>query len=116
MLRNMLDASWVPAFFVGCATTLFGCRAATEICVRNTSTLDFADVSVAGQPFGDIAAGMTSEYKIVRLRSKYASIALAADGHKVTDQTLNFGTKRFTYRIDVVNLGAGHLAKEVMGE
>ena len=85
-----------------------------EIRIRNASTLDFTDVSVAGQPYGDIAVGETTAYKKVRLSFRYAALELTADGHRVTGQTLNFGADRFTYEIDIVDLAAGHLAIEVI--
>ena len=39
---------------------------------------------------------------------------MGADGRYVTGQTLNFGAKRFTYRIGVKNLAARHLAIELI--
>ena len=116
MLRSLLRSSCLAVFTVGCLTALFGCRTATEIRIQNVSTLDYTEVSVAGQSYGNIAAGATSDYKSLGLRFRYAAIGLTADGHTVTGQTMNFGAKRFTYRIDTVDLAAGQLAIEVIGD
>ncbi len=115
MPRSLLRSSRSLAVFtVWCLTALCGCKVVTEIRVQNISTLDYTDVSVAGQPYGDIAAGATSEYRSVGLSFRYAVIKLSAGGQNVTGQTLNMGAKKFTYRIDVVDLAAGQLAIEVI--
>lgn len=97
-----------------CLLALCGCATVIEIRIQNNSTLDYSDVSVAGQPYGDLAAGETSEYRSVKLWFRYAVIRLTADGHKVNAQTLNLGAKRFTHRIDIIDLAAGHLAIEIV--
>lgn len=112
-LLTLFAAWWLLT--LGCATKLaLGCATKTEIRIENRSSLDYTDVSVAGQPYGDIAAGATSDYKSVKLNFGYAVIELRADGQYVTGQTLNMGARRFTHRIDVVDLAAGHLAIEVI--
>lgn len=87
-----------------------------EVRINNISQYDFTEVSVAGQSFGDIAAGGTSDFEIVTTRFGYAALEMTVDGRKVTGQTLNMGAKRFTYEIDVVDLLAGQLAIEVLAE
>lgn len=87
-----------------------------EVRIHNASTHNFTGVSVAGQSYGDIPVGETSDYKTVGVRFRYAALALKADGHRVTGQTLNLGAERFTYEIDVLDLEAGHLAIEVVAE
>ena len=89
--RNLL-----AVFAVWCLATLSGCATA-EIRVQNVSTVDHTDVSIAGQPYGDIAPGETSDYRSVRLKFRYAVLKMRADGRYVTGQTLNFVAKRFTY-------------------
>ena len=116
MLRSLLRSSWLAVFTLGCLSALLGCRTATEIRIQNVSTLDYTEVSVAGQSYGNIAAGATSDYKSLGLRFRYAAIGLTADGHTVTGQTMNFGAKRFTYRTDTVDLAADQLAIEVIGD
>ena len=96
------------------ATT--ACGGAAEIRVENNSELDFADVKVGGQPFGGIAAGATSKYQTVDLKFRYALVELSAGGYTVNGQTLATGADRFTYRIEVTDLRAGHLAIDVIGE
>ena len=87
-----------------------------EVRINNVSQFDFTDVSVADQPYGDIAAGGRSDYMKVKTRLGYAVIKLTADGRKVTGQTLNLGAERFTFEIDVVDLLAGQLAIRVVAE
>ncbi len=93
---------------------LSGCATVTEIRIHNTSPLDYADVVVGGQPFGDVPAGGTSVYRNVDVRFGYAVIKLRAEGRSVTGKTLNLGSERFTHEIDVIDLDAGHLAIEVV--
>ena len=113
----MLDLSslnWWEVFTIWCLVALCGCGTVTEIRVQNISTVDYTDVSVADQPYSDIAAGATSDYKSVELSFRYAVIKLTADGQNVIGQTLNMGAERFTYRIDIVDLADGQLAIEVL--
>lgn len=85
-----------------------------EIRIHNASTLDFTAVTVAGRSYGDIAAGATSDYQPVRSRLGYVLVELTADGQRVNAQTLNLRAKRFTHRIAIKDLGAGHLAVEIV--
>lgn len=71
---------------------------------------------VGGQPFEDLAAGATSGYRPVGTRLGYAVVRLTADGHRVNAHTLNLRAGRFTYRIDTIDLAAGHLAIELLRE
>ena len=104
---------WLLAALTACGS---GGLAEIEIRINNISQYDFTDVSVGDRSFGDIAAGGSSDYATVTTRFGYAVVRLTADGRKVTGQTLNMGAKRFTYEIDVVDLLAGQLAIEVVGE
>lgn len=114
MLRSLLRFSCLAVFTLWCLILLFGCQTTPEIRIQNVSALDYKDVRVADLPFGDLAAGATSTYQSVGLKYRYAVIGLTADGYAITGQTLNMGAKRFTYRIDVVDLAAGQLAIEVI--
>ncbi|MDE0191329.1 MAG: hypothetical protein OXQ90_08215 [Gammaproteobacteria bacterium] len=93
---------------------LSACTSVTEIRIHNASTLDFDDIEVAGESFGELAAGATGEYRPVRLRGRYAALSFMADGTRVTGQALSFGAPRFTWRIDVVDLAKGWLDIEVV--
>lgn len=99
---------------VGGLAVLAGCTGVAQIRIENASTVDYSAVSIAGQSFGDIGAGATTEYRPVRLRFRYATIRLTADGHRVTGQTLNFGSDKLTHRIDIIDLAAGHLAIDIL--
>ena len=120
VFRDALRIACLAVCFVWCLTALSACETEgegeIEIRIHNASTFDFTDVSVAGRDYGDIAAGVTSAYKKVKLRFRYAALELTADGNKVTGQTLNLGAERFTYEIDIIDLEAGHLAIEVIPE
>ena len=120
VVGSLLRVSCVAVLALGCLAALSACGTESEVeievRIHNTSKLDFTDVSVAGQPYGDIEAGETSEYKKVKLSFRYAALELKADGHRVTGQTLNLGAERFTYEIDVIDLEAGHLAIKVIPE
>ena len=93
---------------------LNACTSVTEIRIHNASKLDFAEIEVAGESFGALAAGATGEYRPVTLRGRYAALSFTADGTRVTGQTLSFGAPRFTWRIDVVDLAKGWLDIEVV--
>ena len=95
---------------------LNACTAATEIRIHNASTLDYAEIEVAGEPFGELAAGATGEYRAVSLRAGYAALSFTADGQRVTGQALSLGARRYTWRIDVVDLAKGWLDIEVVRE
>ena len=111
----MRHSTTPPALVLAaCLALLGGCATVTEIRVENASPFDFEQVSVAGEPFGDIPAGATSEYRKVRLRFRYALVRLTADGVPVNAQTLNFGSKRYTHRIKVKDLAAGHLGVDIL--
>ncbi|MDE0036720.1 MAG: hypothetical protein OXU77_04050 [Gammaproteobacteria bacterium] len=93
---------------------LSACTSVTEIRIHNASKLDFADIEVAGESYGELAAGATGEYRRVTLRGRYAALSFTADGTRVTGQTLSFGAPRFTWRIDVVDLAKGWLDIEIV--
>ena len=93
---------------------LNACTAVTEIRIHNASKLDFDDIEVAGESFGELAAGATGEYRPVTLRGRYAALSFTADGTRVTGQALSFGAPRFTWRIEIVDLAKGWLDIEVV--
>lgn len=95
---------------------LNACTTATEIRIHNASTLDYAEIEVAGEPYGELAAGTTGEYRSVSLRAGYAALSFTADGQRVTGQALSLGARRYTWRIDVVDLAKGWLDIEVVRE
>ncbi len=74
---------------IGCLVALCGCATTAEIRVKNISTYDFTDLSIAGQPYGDLAASETSDSRSVKLRFSYAAMKLWVNGRYVTGQTLN---------------------------
>ena len=105
-----------PLVFVFAFLALSACTSVTEIRIHNSSKLDFADIEVAGESFGELAAGATGEYRPVTLRNRYAALSFTADGTRVTGQALSLGAPRFTWRIDVIDLGKGWLDIEVVRE
>ena len=107
--RSARSLAFVVAFLA-----LSACTSVTEIRIHNASKLDFDDIEVAGEPFGELAAGATGEYRPVTLRGRYAALSFTADGTRVTGQALCFGAPRFTWRIDVVDLAKGWLDIEVV--
>lgn len=102
--------------FVLALLGLNACTAATEIRFHNASTLDYAEIEVGGEPFGELVAGTTGEYRSVSLRAGYAALSFKADGQRVTGQALSLGARRYTWRIDVVDLAKGWLDIEVVRE
>lgn len=76
--------------------------------------MDFAEIEVAGEAFGELAAGTTGEYRAVSLRAGYAALSFKADSQRVTGQALSLGSRRYTWRIDVVDLAKGWLDIEVV--
>lgn len=93
---------------------LVGCRMDGQVRIENASPYDLTDVFVAGQPFGDIAAGETSAYHDVTFTFRYAAMKMYVDGRYVTAQSLNYGADRFTYVLDVADLEKGHLDIEIV--
>ena len=102
--------------FVFALLALNACASVTEIRIHNASKLDFADLEVAGESFGELAAGATGEYRPVTLRGRYAALSFTADGTRVTGQALSFGAPRFTWRIEIVDLAKGRLDIQVVRE
>ena len=110
---------WVrlwAAVAVAAVIVLSGCSSTREIRVQNSSSRDFTNVSIGGRSYGYIAAGETSDYQQVELKFRYTSLELRADGRYLTGQTLNFGARRFTYRIDVLDYEKRHLTIEIIRE
>lgn len=92
---------------------LCGC-ATTEIRVENVSRHDFTDLSIAGEPYGDVPAGATSDYRAVKRKLGYIAMKLLVDGRWMTGQTLTMGSDRFTYRIGVKDFAKRHLTIEIV--
>lgn len=101
---------------LGCLIALCGCATTTEIRIQNVSTYGFTGVRIAGQPYGEIAPGATTDYRSVKRKCGYLAMRLTADGRGITGQTLTFGSKRFTYRIGVKDCAARQLAIEIIRE
>ncbi len=99
---------------VACLVVVCGCAPLKQIRVQNVSTQNFTHVSIAAQDYGAIAPGEMTDYKNVKLKFRYAALKLHVDGTYVTGQTLNFGAKRFTYRIGVEDLARSRLAIELV--
>lgn len=99
----------------GAGVLLIGCGA-TEIRVHNASTRDFQAVTISGQSYGKIPAGATTAYKPVDLTLRYGLLKMTVDGTPINAQTLNFGSSRFTYRVKIKNLEAGHLDIDVVAD
>jgi len=113
-MKSIRSFGLMTVLTVACLLVLSGCGSARQIRVENVSTRNFTNVSIAGQSYGDIAPGEMSEYKNVKLAFRYAALKLHVDGKYVTGQTLNFGSKRFTYRIGVKDFDAGYLAIDMV--
>ena len=96
--------------------SLAGCAGTAEVRVRNDSAIDFDTLTIEGVDFGDLPAGATSDYQAVPLTLRYGALELEADGRRITGQTLNFGSDKFTYEIDIADLDRGHLAIEVVAD
>ncbi len=96
--------------------TLAGCAGTAEVRVRNDSAIDFDALTIEGVDFGDLPAGTTSDYRPVVLTLRYGALELEADGKRITGQTLNLGSSKFTYEIDIADLDRGHLAIEVIAD
>lgn len=98
------------------ALALAACAGTAEVRVRNDSGTDFDALTIEGVEFGNLPAGATSDYRAVPLRLRYGALALEADGKRITGQTLNFGSSKFTYEIDVADLERGQLTIEVVAD
>ena len=97
----------------GSLLVVCGCATA-EIRVENVSSHDFTDLSIAGEPYGDVPAGATTDYRKVKRKLGYVAMKLWVDGRYVTGQTLTMGSNPFTYRIGVKNLAKRHLTIEIV--
>ena len=103
---------WIP---LAATAILGGCEMPVEVRLHNASDTDFEEVTVRGRDFGTVVVGDTTAYRVVPTRLRYADLALTAGGRRITGQTLNFGSRRFTYRIAIADLKAGQLRLEVIG-
>lgn len=99
-----------------CASIWSGCTATVSVRIENLSRHHFSAVRLNDTAFGDVAPGDTSAYRFVSLPFRYGILRMKADGHPINAQTLNFWSSRFTYRVEVKDLSAGHLAIDVRRE
>ena len=113
---SLIKCATRASVVVACCVALCGCTPVKEIRIRNISSRDFSNVRIANQRFGEIPAGETSDYRRVTLRSSYAAMEMTVDGQRITGQTLNVGSDRFTHRIDIIDLDKGHLSIKVVDE
>ena len=81
-----------------------------------TSSRGGREVRIAGQGYGDVPVGAITDFKPVRLFCRSGVLRFTTQGHSVNAQTLNFRARRFTYRVAVEDLAAGHLDVEVVPE
>ena len=101
--------TYLPSSFVSVTETSPVRGSTVEIRIQNLTELDFEDVVLAGEPIGDVRAGASTDYEKVKLHFRYCVMYLTAGGYRVNAQTLNFGSQRFTHRVLIKNLEAGHL-------
>ncbi|MBT3502765.1 MAG: hypothetical protein HOB40_01880 [Candidatus Marinimicrobia bacterium] len=97
-----------------CLTIFSTYSSAKSIRIYNISDRDFKNVSIMKQSYGDIHAGETSDYKKVKTVLSYAAMKMTIDEKYVTGQTLNIGSKSFTYEINIIDLEKGWLVIEVV--
>ena len=114
MRRDRLRRICLTFLAAGCATVLTGCTTPRDIRIENVSDIVFHDVRIFQEAYGEIRPGETTDYKTVDLKLRDGILRLTADGHEVNAQTLNFGAERFTYRVGIKDLEAGHLGVEVV--
>ena len=88
----------------------FGPTSATTTTITRSPTPHASDASVEF----NIPAGATSEYKNVKTILSYAAMKMTIDGTYVTGQTLNMGSKSFTYDIDIIDLEKGWLKIDII--
>lgn len=80
---------------------------ATEIRVRNDSTIDFKDVVVGGKNYGDIKRGATTDYQTWEKAYRYSSVSLLADSKPLKVQPEDYvgesplGDGHFTYVLTI---------------
>ena len=75
--------------FLLLATFAFSTHA-SEIRVRNDSNVDFKDVVVGGETYGDIKQGATSGYQTWKLAYRYSSVSLVAGSKPLTIRPLDY--------------------------
>jgi hypothetical protein len=78
-----------------------------EIRVRNASNVDFKDVLIGGEKFGDIKQDAASEYRKSNAARRYASVSLLANSIPLETQPVVYGADaelghgRFTYVLTI---------------
>lgn len=109
---------WRLALIVALPLALTGCFSSATVRIENASPMDFHEVELGDTFYGEIPAGTITDFKAVRLVPllRYADLRLTVDGVRVSGQTLMHGSSRFTHRVDVVDLEAGHLEIDVRRE
>ena len=93
---------------------LSGCTTATEVRVHNASAVEIDRLTIAGVDYGELRAGTMSDYRGLRMTLRYATLELEVAGRHLTGQTLNFGSRRFTYEITAIDVERGQLAIDVV--
>ena len=95
-----------------------GCFSVAQVRIQNVSPVDFHEVELGDTSYGEVPAGTATEYKPVRLVPllRYADLRLTARGHRVIGETLMHRARRFTHRVDIIDLEAGQLDIEVIRE
>ena len=92
------------------------CASIVEIRIENTSLNDYNLVFVGDTFYGDILSGEISEFQPIKLNFNYTHLKLIIDGKRITGQTLNFGSDKFTYAIDLKNLEKRQLKIDIKKE
>jgi hypothetical protein len=104
MMTNYISFAALAA----CSIAFVGCQSTAQIRIENVSKHHLTKVRIMGQPFGEIPSGDITDFKPVNLRGRYAAMKFTADGKYMTSQTLNFGSKKFTYQLDIKDFEKGH--------
>lgn len=84
---------------------------ASQIRIRNNTPYPFHQVVVNNQPFGDIGAGQSSEYRTLPVAYRYASVQLVMGTHAMQLIPEDYmgerplGRGRFTYVLSIGDSG-----------
>jgi len=98
-----------PKLLLGLALVLSGVFTgfATEIRVRNDSTIDFKNVVVGGKKYGDIKRGAVTDYQTWEKAYRYSLVTLLADSKPLKIQPEDYvgesqlGNGHFTYVLTI---------------
>lgn len=92
------------------------CASIVEIRIENKSLKDYNLVFVGDTFYGDILSDEISDFHPIKLKFKYTHLKLLIDGKRFTGQTLNFGSDKYTYIIDLNNLEKRQLKIDIKNE